>query len=360
MAGRQVPGRRSTGRHRAPGRASWRSPLPTAHRRLHAVGVVTGALLVALTGGLTGASAAPVVSVAVTPVIAAPASNLSSTGPATPDAALHDARLRAALDAHALVAAREEARAMAEAARAAAEASVMGFAADDPALAPLTSALAVLDRASAPATHGPMSDGRTQQQVTAELERATDEVFAAAQKVWAPTEDAGAIEGVQWVLPESLATLESAVAALADRSEPVLATGPRPRGDVPSPDELCPVPFAPSAVLRCDAAADLGALNDLYRAEHGTDLVVTSAFRTFAQQVSVKASRGALAATPGTSNHEVGVAVDLGGMGGLGEFDAPAYLWMKDHAAEFGWYHPAGMEPGGSGPEEPWHWEYGR
>lgn len=360
MAGRQAPERRSTGRHRSPGPASWRSPRRTAHHRGHALAAVGGALLIALTGGLTGASAAPVDTRAPVPAIALPAAPLSTTGPASPAAAARDASLRAAMGAQALADAREEARAMADAARDAAAAAASGFAADDPALEPLTAAITRLDRASSPTRHGPMSDGRTDHEVTAALESATDALFAAAQQVWVSTEDAAAIEGVQWTLPESLATLESAVAALAGNATPVLATGPRPRGEVPSPDELCPVAFAPAAVLRCDAAEALDALNDLYRAEHGTDLVVTSAFRTFAEQVAVKASRGALAATPGTSNHEVGVAVDLGGMGGLGQFDAPAYLWMKDHAPEFGWYHPPGMEPGGSGPEEPWHWEYGR
>jgi hypothetical protein len=75
--------------------------------------------------------------------------------------------------------------------------------------------------------------------------------------------------------------------------------------------------------------------------------------------VTVKAARGHLAATPGRSNHGRAVAVDLGGFGGVGDFTAAPYLWMKAHAEAFGWHHPRVMEPGGSGPQEPWHWEFG-
>lgn len=366
MAGRRAPGRRAPGRHRAPGRASWRVARPdvagpAAARRTHPFAVVGGSLLaVVLTGGLTGASAGPFAAPA------GPAPALAATTPATATTerpAADPASLRAAAAAQVVANARSDARAMADAAYDAAHATTAGLAPGDPNLAALAAAVARLDRASAPAQHGPASDGRTDRQVTAELTDATAEVFAAAQQAWVTTPDAGVIDGVRWTVPESLAALEERVAAVGSMPQPILPapTGRAARAGlaVPTPDELCPIPFAPDAVLRCDAAERLGALNEAYRAEHGTDLVVTSAFRTYAEQVAVRASRGALAATPGTSNHEVGVAVDLGGMGGLGQFDAPAYLWMKDRAADFGWYHPADLEPGGSGPEEPWHWEYG-
>jgi LAS superfamily LD-carboxypeptidase LdcB len=62
---------------------------------------------------------------------------------------------------------------------------------------------------------------------------------------------------------------------------------------------------------------------------------------------------------PGTSNHGWGLAVDLGGIGGLGQFDRPGYRWLQEHAGAHGWHHPRIMEPGGGGPQEPWHWEFG-
>lgn len=75
--------------------------------------------------------------------------------------------------------------------------------------------------------------------------------------------------------------------------------------------------------------------------------------------MEVKASRGFLAASPGTSNHGRGLAVDLAGVGALGQFDLPTYLWLKANSEAYGWYHPEHMEPGGSSPQEPWHWEFG-
>lgn len=58
----------------------------------------------------------------------------------------------------------------------------------------------------------------------------------------------------------------------------------------------------------------------------------------------------AMAATPGTSNHGKGLAVDfanLGGFGGVG------YAWMKKNAGQFGWNNDTGSRI-----NEPWHWEY--
>ena len=51
--------------------------------------------------------------------------------------------------------------------------------------------------------------------------------------------------------------------------------------------------------------------------------------------------------------------VDLGGFGALGSFDSPRYRWMLAHGERFGWVHPEVMRPGGGGPPEPWHFEFG-
>lgn len=150
---------------------------------------------------------------------------------------------------------------------------------------------------------------------------------------------------------------ERAGAPLAPRSAEAAPGILRADGTV-DPAVLCPVPFAPAARLRCDAVADLVRLNEVFRAEHGTDLPVGDTYRTYEQQVTLKAAKGGLAATPGESHHGWGVAVDFRGFGGVGEFDRPLYRWMVVHAPEFGWVHPAGMGPDGAGPHEPWHWEY--
>jgi hypothetical protein len=148
----------------------------------------------------------------------------------------------------------------------------------------------------------------------------------------------------------------------ADRARPPgrdgVVAGPL-RGDgTVDPALLCPVPFAPGALLRCDAAEALTRLNEVFRAEHGTDLPVGGTYRTYDEQVRLKAAKGGLAAHPGTSHHGWGVAVDFSGFGGVGQFDTPLYRWMVAHAPAYGWVHPAAMGPGGSGPHEPWHWEF--
>lgn len=133
---------------------------------------------------------------------------------------------------------------------------------------------------------------------------------------------------------------------------------PYPNGAIPL-HTLCPLVSNPRALLRCDAAAAFDRLAAAYQRDLGEPLRVTDSYRTFAAQVAVKAAKPGLAATPGRSNHGRGVAVDLAGFGGVGQFDRPGYLWMRAHATEYGWYHPSWAGPGGVGPAEPWHWEFG-
>ena len=123
-------------------------------------------------------------------------------------------------------------------------------------------------------------------------------------------------------------------------------------------DALCAPLAAPGELLECEAAAAFDLLAAAYLAETGRPLGLVSSYRSYERQVQVKALRGGLAATPGTSNHGFGLAIDVAEAGEVGEFDEPVYLWLKENAAAFGWNHPHYMEPGGSGPQEPWHWEY--
>ncbi|WP_227748614.1 M15 family metallopeptidase [Oerskovia douganii] len=119
---------------------------------------------------------------------------------------------------------------------------------------------------------------------------------------------------------------------------------------------LCSPSFAPGHLVRCDAAYQLEQLNVAYRAAFGTDISVTSSYRSFASQVAVKASKGYLAAAPGTSNHGMGQALDLGG--GISSFGSAQYAWMRANAPAYGWDNPEWARQGGSKPEA-WHWEYG-
>lgn len=151
------------------------------------------------------------------------------------------------------------------------------------------------------------------------------------------------------------ATTEAIVAELVARTA---AAADAANGQIPA-WALCGVAFDPTVRLRCDAAVALERLNTAHRARFGTNLVVTSSYRDLDTQVATKAERGELAAEPGTSNHGRGLAIDLAHTGTVGQFDTPRYLWLKEHAAEYGWHHPAAMEPGGTGAQEPWHWEFG-
>ncbi|WP_369370676.1 D-alanyl-D-alanine carboxypeptidase family protein [Promicromonospora sp. Populi] len=128
-----------------------------------------------------------------------------------------------------------------------------------------------------------------------------------------------------------------------------------PNGQIPS-SVLCELSWAPGEQLRCDAAVALEDLNTAFRAEFGRDLEVSDGYRSYAEQVSVAATRGGLAAVPGTSNHGWGQAVDLSG--GIESFGSAEHSWMVTNAGTYGWEHPLWAQAGGTKPEA-WHWEYG-
>jgi D-alanyl-D-alanine carboxypeptidase len=118
---------------------------------------------------------------------------------------------------------------------------------------------------------------------------------------------------------------------------------------------LCPLWGAPGQVLRADAAAAFDRLSKAYAAQFGRPITVTDSYRSYAAQVACRQQKGDLCATPGTSNHGWGTAVDLGD--GVNSYGTATYDWMKANSTRFGWFHPSWAEPGGSKPE-PWHWEF--
>ncbi len=118
---------------------------------------------------------------------------------------------------------------------------------------------------------------------------------------------------------------------------------------------LTSLSWASGQRLRPDAAAQLERLNVAFRARFGHDIAVTDSYRSFAGQVAARRTRGHLAATPGTSNHGWGVAVDLGS--GINRFGTETHRWMRENAPKFGWDLPAWARQDGSKPE-PWHWEF--
>jgi hypothetical protein len=96
------------------------------------------------------------------------------------------------------------------------------------------------------------------------------------------------------------------------------------------------------------------ALRKAFYKRFGKVLIITDAYRSYSEQVQVKAAKGWLAATPGFSNHGWGTAIDFGS--GVNSFTSEEYRWMRANAPRFGWYAPTWARPGGSKPE-PWHWE---
>ena len=131
-------------------------------------------------------------------------------------------------------------------------------------------------------------------------------------------------------------------------------TGMWSNGQIP-PSALCPLVGSTDEFLVPQAAAAFNAMSKAYAEDTGALLCVTDGYRSYAEQVAVKAARGPWAATPGTSEHGLGRAVDL--CGGVQDYSSPAHLWLVQNAALFGWFHPSWAAQGGTLPE-PWHWEF--
>jgi len=85
----------------------------------------------------------------------------------------------------------------------------------------------------------------------------------------------------------------------------------------------------------------------------GINLTTTSGFRTHEQQKYLYnlylSGKGNLAAKPGYSNHQMGLAVDIGGVNGYG---TKAFKWLQANAGKFGFVNDVKGEW--------WHWTYKR
>ncbi|MCG2802161.1 MAG: M15 family metallopeptidase, partial [Cellulomonas sp.] len=85
------------------------------------------------------------------------------------------------------------------------------------------------------------------------------------------------------------------------------------------------------------------------------DLQVTDSYRSLDAQVTCQQEKGSMCADPGTSNHGLGIAVDLGGAvrwSGTAE-----HTWVLEHSDEYGWVKPGWSLDTGSKPE-PWHFDF--
>lgn len=225
-----------------------------------------------------------------------------------------------------------------------------------PVEAPTDEAAATTDEAAAaaPAAEvlGDVTLPDTSDPVTTPLRAALDRVKQAAQVVVVTTEQKKA----EAVAAQAAAEEAARVAAeqAARRAAWKASLKGYANGQIPS-SALCGVSFDDRAQLRCDAAESLDALNAAFVARFGTPLQISDSYRSYGAQVSCRANKGSLCAAPGTSNHGMGVAVDIGGS--VQSFGTAQHQWMRENAPAHSWTLPEWARAGGSKPE-PWHWEY--
>lgn len=106
------------------------------------------------------------------------------------------------------------------------------------------------------------------------------------------------------------------------------------------------------------AAASFDRLDAAFYKKFGKHIYITDSYRSYEEQVDVKKRKGAFAATPGTSNHGWGLALDLGS--NINVATSAEHRWMDANAPAFGWENPwwAKDSNPANGQFEPWHWEY--
>ena len=118
--------------------------------------------------------------------------------------------------------------------------------------------------------------------------------------------------------------------------------------------QITVMPVGNGQYMRADAAANFKAMQAA-AARAGINLGATSGFRSMAQQQYLydgwihRRPGFNLAARPGYSNHQGGIAMDIGGVGGYG---TSAYRWLQAHAGQYGFANDVSGEP--------WHWTYKR
>lgn len=140
------------------------------------------------------------------------------------------------------------------------------------------------------------------------------------------------------------------------------ADGDGSNGHMPA-SAMCQVPWGTDQLgfaqyLRCDAADALTALNEAFRAQFGASVDMDLTYRSYEDQVAMKAAFGGLAAAPGTSSHGLGTALDVQEWPGTYGFGTARYDWLVANGPAYGWYAPARVRQGQPYAEY-WHFEYG-
>jgi hypothetical protein len=116
------------------------------------------------------------------------------------------------------------------------------------------------------------------------------------------------------------------------------------------PSTITVQPVGNGQYMRADAAKNFKAMQAA-AAKAGVKLSATSGFRTMEQQKVLYQKylngTGNLAAKPGYSNHQNGISMDVGGVGG---YNTKAYNWLKNNAANYGFKNDVKGEY--------WHWTF--
>jgi LAS superfamily LD-carboxypeptidase LdcB len=167
------------------------------------------------------------------------------------------------------------------------------------------------------------------------------------------TEDAQVVEGTTIQIPTEDEGAAALAAAGITPGEPAATTAAEPASGGPpaaAPEASYGLAYiySPFGDLPLDpaAASAWNAMRDEALTAYGVDLYPAgpvSAFRTYEQQAYLYdlylSGQGAPANPPGSSSHEMGVAIDLasGDMRSVIDQIGPAYGWYAPHSNE--WWH---------------------
>ncbi|MEI5585242.1 M15 family metallopeptidase, partial [Agromyces sp. CCNWLW208] len=133
------------------------------------------------------------------------------------------------------------------------------------------------------------------------------------------------------------------------------------------PADLVPVPVAHTwePVLRQEAADAVVAMFGAASQEAGLALASNSAYRSFGAQQNIYDGDDELTARPGFSEHQTGLAIDVGAESGVCSLDVcfadtPEGQWLRDNAHRFGFVlrYPADKQAVTGYQFEPWHFRY--
>jgi D-alanyl-D-alanine carboxypeptidase len=126
-----------------------------------------------------------------------------------------------------------------------------------------------------------------------------------------------------------------------------------------------PVPHTWEPLLRREASDAAVAMFAAARSEAGLALASNSAYRSYGAQQNVYVGDDELTARPGFSEHQTGLAIDVGPESGTCVLevcfaDTPEGQWVRDNAHRFGFIlrYPADKHAVTGYQFEPWHLRY--